>query len=183
MSRLNQNLESVRKSGTTSFSTTATPLTKIGDTSSANTTYTSTTVTDGSAWDLSAVSEQDIVVTEDGYKGRITAVDDGNDVLTVKEWLSPEGKQGAGVNPTDGQTATIHRIDNCSVMIAQADIANTDVVRIGLDGNARSDDFPLQAGMTVYLTPYCTAPNVDITKVYVLADSGNQSVAWIVVTL
>lgn len=183
MARILQNLRSVRKSGKTTVSTTAVPVTKIGDTSSANTTYTDTTVTDGSAWNLSAVAVNDVIKTEDGYKGLIKSVDDGNDILTVSQWQGPDGKKGTGVKPTDGQTATIHRIDHCGVLMVQASLGNTDNLRIGIDGNARADDYKLVPGMTLHVSPYDDTPNIDITRVYAIAESGSQSLEWIVVTM
>lgn len=184
MARILQNLESVRKSGSTTIgNAAAVPITKIGDTSSASTTYTDTTVTDGSAWDLSAVAANDVIVTEDGYKGLITSVDDGNDELTVKKWIAPDGKEGTGVKPTDGQTATIHRIDHCGVIMLQADINNTDNIRVGIDGNARADDYKLVPGNTLHIMPYDDSPNVDTTRVYAIAESGSQTLEWIVTTL
>lgn len=178
-----QSLENRRKTGQTSVGTTAIPLTKVGDTSSANTTYTDTTVTDGSAWDLSAVSAGDVAVTQDGYKGIITAVDDGNDSLTVELWMDSAGKEGGGVKPTDGQTVTIHRISQCTGMMVKALFANSDDVRVGLDGNARASDFPLSKGRNLNLYDENGMDKADITKVYVKADSGTQTVAWMVTAL
>jgi hypothetical protein len=183
MNAIVQNLDNVRKTGQTTISTVATPLTKVGDTSSGNTTYTATTVTDGTAWDLSKISEGDVALSEDGYKGLITEVDDGNDILTVGPgWTAPDGKQGrlgGNVKPTDGQTLTIIRIDHCLNITIKALPANTAVLRVGTNGTAVADDYHLSAGRR-----FCQSRNnkkpVDVSRVYVLAESGSQAIAWIV---
>ncbi len=55
-------------------------------TSSSNTTFTATTVVDGSTWDLSNVVVGMFAVASGGSKGTITAVDDANNTLTVDNW-------------------------------------------------------------------------------------------------
>jgi hypothetical protein len=157
----------------------------IGDTSSGNTTYTTVDVTDGSAWDLSAVAVGDVAVTQDGYKGIITAVDDGNDNITVGYWQDNSGTRGTPqattIKPTDGQTVTIHRIAQVRAIQVKALAANTDAIRLSLNGTAVATDFPLAAGLTILLFGgYLTADNVDVTDVFLLSDSGTQTVAWCV---
>ena len=69
-------------------------------TSSANTTFTATRVTDASAWTLSAVAVGMIAKTSGGNYGLITAVSDASDYVDVSAWLPS--------TPTDGETVTIH---------------------------------------------------------------------------
>ena len=186
MPRLEHSVENNRKTGQTVVSTTAIPLTKIGDTSGAGTTFTAAGVTDAAAWDLSAVAVNDVAVTSDGYKGVITAVDDGSDNLAVRWWVEPGGKRGSpngDVKPADTSTVTIHRVDHCVGILVKALVGNTAVIRVGLDGNSRATDYPLSAGKTLYLFPYQTARNIDITKVFILAESGSQTVSWIVTAI
>jgi len=184
MPRLPQNLGAVRKTGQTVVTTTATPLTKIGDTSGAGTTFTAVTVIDGAAWDLSAVSVGDVAVSADGYKGVITEVDDAADTVTVNYWLHPDGRRGGlyttmgvAIKPTDGQTVTIHRISRCKNIGVKALSGNTDGITIGRNGTAVATDYPLSPGRKDTLTD---ENKLDVTEIYVRADSGSQTVAWIV---
>lgn len=185
MPRLVQGLDNKRLSGQTSVTTTAVPLTKVGDTSGAGTTFTATTVVDGVAWDLSAIEIGDVAVTSDGYKGIITAINDGADTLTIGlGWMDPNGKQGrpgGTVKPTDTSTVTIHRIAQCSSIMIKMLVANGDDVRVGLDGNARSDDYPLPAGANLMQFPPQSQKHLDVTRIFIRADSGTQTVAWIVI--
>jgi hypothetical protein len=160
------------------------PLTKVGDTSSGNTTFTVTTVVDGSAWDLSAIEEGDVAVTSDGYSGEITAIDDGNDTLTIeKGWISPrteQGRRGGSIKPTDTSTVTIHRVAQCRSILIKMLRANTDIVRVGLNGAAVVTDFPVEGGANVTIFPAQRRKHVRVTEIYVRADSGTQTVAWMV---
>lgn len=70
-------------------------------TSSVNTTFSSTTVTDASAWDLSAVLAGDYAVASGGSVGLINTVDDGGDQLTVDSWV--------GGTPSNGETVAVER--------------------------------------------------------------------------
>ncbi len=68
--------------------------------SSVNTTFTSTRVTDGSAWTLSSVISGYIAIASGGSKGMITVVDDGSDYVDVENW-------DAGT-PSNGETVRIY---------------------------------------------------------------------------
>ncbi|MDP1614222.1 MAG: hypothetical protein Q8L68_00325, partial [Methylococcales bacterium] len=76
------------KSGSTSIVNAAMPITKVGAISSVNTTFTATTVVDGTAWGLSTVVAGMFAKTSGGWIGLITAVNDGTDTLTVESWIN-----------------------------------------------------------------------------------------------
>lgn len=184
MPRINQGLDSKRLSGQTITTTTAVPLTKIGATSSANTTFTATTVVDASAWDLSALEIGDVAVTSDGYKGVIAVIDDGADTLTIgRGWQDPEGKQGrlgGTVKPADASTVTIHRIAQCVSILLKMLVGNSDDVRVGLNGAAVATDYPVPAGANLLLFNPLGQKHIDVTDIFIRADSGTPTVAWIV---
>jgi hypothetical protein len=69
-------------------------------TSSSSTTFSPTTVADGSAWDLSGVRVGD-VVSADGSLGTVTVINDGSDTLTVGSWDNGD--------PANGSVATVLR--------------------------------------------------------------------------
>lgn len=184
MPRIIQNIENKRLTGQVSATTTAVPLTKVGDTSGAGTTFTVTTVVDGAAWDLSAIEVGDVAVTSDGYIGEITAIDNGNDTLTIgKGWQSPrteQGRLGGTIKPADTSTVTIHRIAQCHSILIKMLAGNSDVVRVGLNGTAVVSDYPLGAGANLLEFPAQRRGKLDVTQIYVRADSGTQTVAWMV---
>lgn len=184
MNAVVQNLDNIRKTGQTPVTATPTPLTKVGDTSTgATTTYTATTVVDGTAWDLSNVSAGEVALSQDGYKGIITEVDDGNDTLTVGAgWMTPDGTQGrpgGTTKPTDGQSLTIIRVDHCESLVIKALSGNTAALRIGTNGTAETDDYHLSAGRRFSLSRNMRKP-VDVSRVYVLSESGMQTVTYMV---
>lgn len=179
--RLFQNVEGQRQTGQLSVSTTALPATQIIAAAGVDSpTYTVTTVVNDNAIDLSDVSVGEIVVTNDSYKGLVTAIDDGADTLTVGAgWQDPEGKQGrlgGTVKPTDGQSFSVQRISLSKYITVGADSGNTDIVYLGRDANARITDYPLQPGETL---PISDLKYVDVTRVFVLAASGTQTINWI----
>ena len=183
MTAIIQSLDNVRLTGQTSVSATPVPLTKVGDTSSGNTAYATDSITDSSAGDLSAISVGDVVITQDGYKGLITAVDDGSDKVTVGAgWLAPGAERGrstGNVKPTDGQTATIIRIARARSIMAKASSNNSDIVRFGRNGTAAATDYPRSAGLRITFSRYDRQP-IDVSQIYIRADSGTQTVAWCV---
>ncbi len=172
--------ETVRKSGQTTISTTAVPVTKVGDTSGAGTTFTVTTVVDAAAWDLSGVTEGEVVVTADGYKGIITDVDDANDTLTVAGWMPPSGRTPdvrIPTKPADTSTVTIHRISRAKVLSIQSLPANTFDMYVGKHGTATSGDKKITAGQVQEIVPD-EEEYLDVTRVYIIAASGSQTVAY-----
>ena len=99
--------------------TTATPITAIGDVSGSGTTFTATTVTDGAAWDLSAIEAGMVAKTSGGWLGLITAVNDGTGTLTVHHWeyRGTLGDPRAAAIPAAGETVQIHRVHKCCRLI------------------------------------------------------------------
>ncbi|MHC4608633.1 MAG: hypothetical protein ACYTAF_17130 [Planctomycetota bacterium] len=132
------------------------------------------------AIDLSGVVVGDIVVTADDYKGIITVVNNGADTLTIGAgWISPagiQGRLGGTIKPTDGQAFRVHRISLVTSISITSDPNNTQIVYVGRDGNARTSDYPLQPGESVGIADL---RYVDVTRIYVIAASGNQTVNWI----
>jgi hypothetical protein len=181
MPRIIQGLDNKRMTGQTATTTT---VTKVGDTSSGNTTFTATTVVDASAWDLSGIEVGDVAVTSDSYKGVITAINDGTDTLTIGNgWQSPAGAQGrpgGTIKPTDTSTVTIHRIAQCKSILLKCLAANGGDIRIGLNGAAVATDYPLPVGANMMLFHPQNQKHLDVTDVYIRADSGTQTMAWIV---
>jgi len=188
MPRIIQGLDNKRLSGQTVTTTTAVPLTKVGDTSGAGTTFTATTVVDAAAWDLSGIEVGDVAVTSDGYKGIIKAINDGADTLTLdndKGWMDPNGKQGrlgSDVKPADGSTVTIHRVAQCKSILVKMLAGNADDIRVGLNGVAVATDFPVAAGANIMLFHPQAQKHLDVTNVYIRADSGTLTAAWMVIT-
>lgn len=172
--------ETVRKSGQTTISTTAVPVTKVGNTSGAAT-FTVTSVVDAAPWDLSGVTEGEVAVTADGYKGVITAVDDGNDTLTIAGgWMPPNRRTRdvrTSIKPADGNTVTIHRVSRAKVISIQALPGNTVNIFVGKHGTATSSDKKLSPGQILELVPD-EEKYLDVIRIYVIAASGSQTVAY-----
>lgn len=173
--------ETVRKSGQATISTSAVPVTKVGDTSGAGTTFGVTSVVDAAAWDLSGVTAGEVVVTADGYKGVITTVDNGADTLTIAGgWMPPSGRTPdvrTSIKPTDGNTVTIHRVSRAKVISIQALPGNTANIFVGKHGTATSSDKKLTPGQILELVPD-EEKYLDVTRVYAIAASGSQTVAY-----
>jgi len=94
--------------------TAAAPLTKVGDTSGAGTTFTTTRVTDVAAWDLSTIAVDMVAKTSGGWVGRIRAVSDASDYIDVFHWeQESRGDPRIAAKPADGETVTIHRVHKC----------------------------------------------------------------------
>lgn len=153
-----------------SIGTTAVPITQVGTTSSANTTFTVTTGVDGTAWDLSTASAGMIAVTSDGYRGTITVVNDGADTITVGEWTTKE----AGIPGTPVATSTIRifKVIENSQSYVQALYANTNDVYIGASDVTTANGFPIAPGQVIGVT----SPFLD--EVYAVVASGTETIAW-----
>jgi len=87
-------------------STTAIPLTKIASTSSSNTTFTATRVTDASSWTLTGAIAGDVAVTSDGKRGIVVST--ATNIVNVNEWVDESGNSQI---PANGSIVTIHRVN------------------------------------------------------------------------
>lgn len=107
------------------------PITYIAQTSE-NTAYTKTSVSDSDAWDLTGVSRADIVITGDGFQGRIESV--GVNSIIVDGWW----KGGANLDgraesiPADGQGATVHHSMQAKRVLIRAGKSNTSYIYAGM---------------------------------------------------
>lgn len=186
------------RSGITTATTSASPITKIGNTSTASTTtYTATTVIDGTAWDLSTLTAGQIAlgiwaVTTEGYRGRVTAANDATDTVTIAGgWITPEGNQLdpsiATKKPTNATAVTFHRVCDCKQITITAREANTVVVYIGFNSSLPSDGTDGDE-----ISPTATQPNsrivigngidaIDVTKLYVICASSTPIVSWMAI--
>jgi hypothetical protein len=173
------------RQGRTQVTTSAKPITQVGA-SSANTTFTATTVVSSSAWDLSAVEANKgyVVTTSGGWKGEITGVDDAADTITVRAWVKDgPGDTRAAALPAAGETAIIHKAAHCQKLIIDAIEANTAVIDIGFSSSVTS-------GTGHPLSSTAENPNsriileaqpkklLDLTQTYAIAGS-TQNIAWI----
>jgi hypothetical protein len=143
-------------------------------------TYTVTTVVNDNAIDLSGVAVGDVVVTNDSYKGLVTAINDGADTLTIGDgWQDSAGRQGrlgGTLKPTDGQSFSVQRISLVQYITIGAAAGNSGIVYVGRDGTARITDYPLQPGETL---PINDLNFVDVTQIYVRSASGTETINWI----
>jgi hypothetical protein len=57
---------------------------------------------------------------------------------------------------------------------------NGDDIRVGLNGAAVATDYPLPAGANMMLFHPQNQKHIDVTEVYIRADSGSQTMAWII---
>lgn len=178
-----------RRTGQTTVTTSAAPVTQIDLDSSSNTTFTTTTAVDQTSWDLSQVIAGDIVITSDNCIGIITDVNVGfggaPTTVTVGQGWSCE-VTGFRRNPVvtasvpaAGSTMEIHRISHAKTLRLKADPDNTDEVFIGKHGDATISDFVLEAGEHVDLVPEEPGNYVDVTQVYAIAASGTQTIDYI----
>jgi len=69
----------------------------------------------------------------------------------------------------------VQRISTAKKVGIQAAEGNTDKIYVGLDGNARTTDWPLNPGETLAVDDDTV---IDVTQVYVIAASGTQTVSW-----
>ena len=175
------------RQGRSQVTTSARPITQIGA-SSANTTFTATTVVSSSAWDLSGVTANtgQIVSTSGGWKGEIVDVDDSTDTITVRAWVKDgPGDKRAAALPADGETAIIHVAAHCGSLIIDAIEANTADVFVGFSSTVTT-----ATGHPISST--AANPNarlrleakegklIDLAEVYVIAAS-TQNISWIAI--
>jgi hypothetical protein len=152
---------------------TALPITKIGATSSANTTFTEKKVTDASAWTLSSVLAGDTAVTSDGYRGVVTST--GANIVYVNRWESIAGHVGT---PADTSTVAIHRLSFVRRLIVKAGKTNDAIVYVGLNGTADSTNYPLNATETINIGADGNDRYIDVTRIYAIVESGTQSLSY-----
>lgn len=184
------------RSSLTTVTQTASPITKIGNSSTANTTtYTANTVVDSTAWDLSAITANEIalgvfVKTADGFMGVVTAVDNATDTVTVKNWIRSDFLEivsGATEKPADGNACTLYKALFANQIYMIAIEANTVNIIYGFNASLPSDG-------TDGLELSCTAGNpnsigiiskkdglIDLTKLYVISASSSPKVSWIAI--
>jgi hypothetical protein len=148
---------------------TAVPLTKIGASSSANTTFTETRVTDASAWSLTNVAQGDVAVSSDGKRGIVVSA--GTNLVNVGMWVD----EGWSIQtPANGSTVAIHRLNLVRRLLIKSPSTNGAVVYIGLYGTATATDYPMAVSETIEILPDGDAEFVDVTKIYALVASGTQ---------
>jgi hypothetical protein len=145
------------------------PLTKIGLSSSANTTFTDTRVTDGTAWSLTNVAQGDVAVSSDGKRGIVVST--GTNIVNVGQWVD---KGGSIQTPANGSTVAIHRLNLVRRLWIKAPSTNIAAVYIGLYGTADSTDYPLAIGEAIEILPDGDAEWLDVTKIYQLVAGGTQ---------
>ena len=176
------------RSGITTATTSASPITKIGVSSTAaTTTYTATTVADATAWDLSAITAGEIVlgvwaVTSENYRGRVTAVNDTTDTVTIAGgWITPEGNQIdpniSTKTPTNATAVTLHRVVNCKSITITGYAGNSVTVYAGFNSSLPSDGTDgeeINANISKVYTG-----NIDPTKLYIICASSTPKVSWI----
>lgn len=175
--------------GRTTVGTTAKPITQVGNVSSSNTTFTINSVTDGTAWDLSAVEAGMLIKTSDGFRAIIKSVDDSTDTITITEdtgWAKGTAPiiRGGG-KPSDGATVRIHARGAAQSMIVDALDTNTADVFLGTD-NTVTVSGGANPGHPISYQP--TYPNhrvtieapkqMDLTELWLIAASA-QEVAWL----
>ena len=168
-----------RSSGYSTITTTATPISKVDNTSTSNTSFTTTRVTCTDAWTLTNVVTNDIAVTSDGYWGLITGTgtdDSGYPYITVNEWVN-RSTEIAGT-PTATSTVTVHRLGLVNSIVVKALSTNTQIIYVGRHGTATTTDLALEAGMSVTLSSD-TSKYLDVTKVYVRSASGTQYATFV----
>ena len=179
------------RSSLTTVTQVASPITKIGITStSATTTYTARTVVDGTAWDLSAITANEIALgvyikTADGYMGVVSAVNDGTDTVTVKNWIRQDYSdvaEGASAKPADGNACTLYKALIADGIVLTAIEANTVNAIAGFNASLPSDgtdgdEVSCTAGNPNSLRIY-KWKNMDLTKLHVIAASTSPKVSW-----
>ena len=172
------------RQGRTAIGTSAKPITQIGA-SSANTTFTTTTVVSSSAWDLSAVEADKgyVVTTSGGWVGEIIGVNDGTDTITVGAWVKGgPGDSRAAAKPAAGETAIIHKAAHCQKLIIDAVEANSAVIDIGFNSSVASGaGHPLSATAgnpnSRIILEAQPKKVLDLTQIYAIAGS-TQNIAW-----
>jgi hypothetical protein len=179
------------RSSVTTVTQTASPITKIGVSSTgATTTYTGNTVVDATAWDLSAITANEIalgvyVKTGDGCMGVVSAVDNVTDTVTVKNWIRPDFSdvaEGASAKPADGNACTLYKALIADGIVLTAIEANSVNVFAGFNSALPSDgtdgdEVSCTAGNPNSLRIY-KWKNMDLTKLYVISASSSPKISW-----
>lgn len=163
--------------------TSGTPITAIGDVSGTGTTFTATTVTDGAAWDLSAIEEGMVAKTSGDWYGLITAVSDGTDTLTVDHWEYRGNIQDvrAAARPAAGETVRIHRVHKCCRLLL---FNATGALYFARNATPTAINGAMVRQSTVNqdhelnFTPEM-AGGMDLTEWYAISDSGNITVYYV----
>ncbi len=171
-----------KKNGQVTVGTSAIPLTQAAAVSSSNTTFTHTTVVDGTVWTLSGVLVGDIAETSDGYLGQVTAVNDATDTVTVKGWTK-EGSTPTATStvvPTAGSTVRIHHILRAGMILIKAGQSNSGTVYVGTNSTAVNTDYPLVAGEPLIINPAMGEQWVDVMSLYILGSDSGQLVNWMI---
>ena len=161
-----------RSQGIATVTSTSAPITKVGATSSANTTFTTTRVTDASAWTVTAVADGDIAKTSDGHRGVIVST--GSNLVNVDSWRDNAGN---AKTPAAGSTVTIHRLGYVKKLLLKADADNAAPLYISQKGTAVNTDFRLHEGEQMTLESDDPA-GVDVTLVEALS-GGSLTLCWI----
>lgn len=166
-------------SGTTSIpATPSTAVTQVGIASSINTTFTSTTVVDATAWDLSAPVAGQFAKTSDGWIGLITAVDNATDTITVKKWVRADGSTSDG-KPVAGSTVTVHRVWRCNKLKVKADNSNATGIHLHQNNPATTTSYELLANETITFVSEVGCKYVDATLINAISSSGTLTLWWI----
>jgi len=166
-------------SGTTSIpATPSTAVTQVGVASSINTTFTATTVVDGTAWDLSAPVAGQFAKTSDNWIGLITAVDNATDTITVKKWVRADGSTSDG-KPADGSTVAVHRVWRCNTLKAKADNSNAAGIHLRQNVSATTSSYKLLANETITFVAEVGCKYVDATLINAISASGTLTLWWI----
>jgi hypothetical protein len=173
------------KQGRQSVSSRPKPLTAVV-TSSANTTYTQTSVTDTAGWLLTNVQQHHIAVTEDGYIGPVESVA-GNTVTVRSWWRSSVNLLGrAAARPSDGQGVTIHQVIQGESVRITASPGNTDYVYLGTSNAVNTiTGFPISNNLTSprsrLLLEVKPGDNlyINVSRLWVTALSA-QNIDWVV---
>lgn len=166
------NQQAHKSQGQTAVTTSA-PITKVGATSSANTTFTATRVTDASAWTLTAVVRGDIAVTSDGHRGLIVST--GTNIVNVNNWYDGAGNPKT---PANGSTVTIHRLGYVKKLIIKMATANDQAVYIAQQGTALNTDYAMYKNEVLVLEAGHGQQWIDVTLIQALSASGTQNLAW-----
>jgi len=162
-----------RTSGQATVTAASAPITKIANTSGSGTTFTTTRVTDSSAWTLTGVTAGDTAVTSDGHRGLITST--GSNLVNVNAWLDASGNRKT---PANASTVTIHRLSYVKKLHLKADADNGAPLFVSQHGTAVTTDYGLHEGEQVTLTPDDPLGWLDATKVEAIS-GGSLKLHWI----
>jgi hypothetical protein len=183
------------RSGITAVGTTVMPLTQIGVPSTgATTTYTATTIVGGagSAWDLSAITPNEIskgvwAVTADGFRARVVSATDATDTIVVEHWVTPENvdlPEGSARFPANLGVCTLHRVNQCKRIVVTALEANSATVLIGFnsalpnDGTDGDEISATSANPNAVKVFEAIDGYIDATKLFVNCAGSGQKLTW-----